>query len=124
MREIQDAAVDARTPLPVVLRKCMVRAARLGHKPFKEWVDEELNGYPREAKVPAYRRIKRLGMTLKRLRQGKGKKPKMTQAQLAEKAGVHRIYIAQIEAGTKVPSIATLEKVAKVLGVPVGRLLE
>jgi transcriptional regulator with XRE-family HTH domain len=48
----------------------------------------------------------------------------MTQAQLAERADVHRIYVAQIEAGTKVPSIATLEKLAKALGVKVGRLLE
>ena len=48
----------------------------------------------------------------------------MTQAALAELVGVHRIYIAQIEAGTKVPSIATLEKIAKALKVKVGRLLE
>lgn len=52
------------------------------------------------------------------------RRPKMTQAALAEAAGVHRIYIAQIEGGTKVPSIATLEKIAKALGVKVGRLLE
>jgi transcriptional regulator with XRE-family HTH domain len=59
-------------------------------------------------------------MTLKRIRTTR----KMTQAALAELAGVHRIYIAQIEAGTKVPSIATLEKIAAVLKVKVGRLLE
>jgi len=48
----------------------------------------------------------------------------MTQAKLAELAGVHRIYIAQIEAATKVPSLKTLEKIADALGVKVGRLLE
>jgi transcriptional regulator with XRE-family HTH domain len=48
----------------------------------------------------------------------------MTQAKLAELVGVHRIYIAQIEGQTKVPSLATLEKLAKALGVKVGRLLE
>jgi transcriptional regulator with XRE-family HTH domain len=48
----------------------------------------------------------------------------MTQAELAAKAGVHRIYVAQIEGQTKVPSIANLEKLAKVLDVTVGRLLE
>jgi hypothetical protein len=36
---------------------------------------------------------------------------------------VHRVY-AQIEGQTKVPSIATLERIAKALGVKVGRLLE
>jgi len=57
LREIQKAAVDSSTPLPDVLRKCMVLAARLGHAPFKEWVEEELNGYPPGATLPAYRCI-------------------------------------------------------------------
>ncbi len=57
LREIQDAAVDGTTPLAVVLRKCMVLAARLGHEPFKKWGDEELNGYPPDADLPEYRRI-------------------------------------------------------------------
>jgi len=48
----------------------------------------------------------------------------MTQAQLAKRAGVHRIYVAQIEGQTKVPSLATLGKLAKALNVKVGRLLE
>jgi transcriptional regulator with XRE-family HTH domain len=49
---------------------------------------------------------------------------KMTQAQLAEEAGIHRIYVAQIEAATKTPSLATLERLAKALGVKVGKLLD
>ena len=49
---------------------------------------------------------------------------KMTQAELAAEVGVHRIYVAQIEAGTKVPSIATLEKLARALRVKPARLLE
>jgi len=57
LREIQDAAVDATTPLAVVLRKCMLLAARLGHEPFKKWVDQELNGYPPDADLPEYRRV-------------------------------------------------------------------
>ena len=59
-------------------------------------------------------------MTVKRLRLDRG----LTQETLAKKAGVHRVYIAQIEGQTKVPSVATLEKLAKALGVKVGRLLE
>lgn len=55
LREIQDAAVDASTPLADVLRKCMILAARLDHEPFKKWVDEELNGYPPDVDLPAYR---------------------------------------------------------------------
>ena len=63
---------------------------------------------------------KRLGVTIKRLRERRG----LTQAALAKAAGVHRVYVAQIEGQTKVPSIATLEKLAKALNVKVGRLLE
>ena len=63
---------------------------------------------------------KRLGMTIKRLRERRG----LTQEALARKAGVHRVYVAQIEGQSKVPSIATLEKLAKALNVKVGRLLE
>ena len=63
---------------------------------------------------------KRLGVVIKRLR----KRRKMTQAVLADKVGVHRIYIAQIEAATKTPSIATLEKIAQALKVKPAELLK
>jgi transcriptional regulator with XRE-family HTH domain len=62
----------------------------------------------------------KLGMTIKRLRERR----KLTQEVLAERAGIHRVYLAQIEAGTKTPSIPTLEKLAAALGVKPGRLLE
>jgi AbiTii-like protein len=55
LRRIQDAAVDSRTNIADVLRQCAVLAARLGHEPFKKWVDEELNGYEPEAELPPYR---------------------------------------------------------------------
>jgi XRE family transcriptional regulator, regulator of sulfur utilization len=58
-------------------------------------------------------------MTLKRLRKKKG----WTQGELAEKAGLHRVYIAQIEGQTKVPSLPALEKIAKALGVSLAKLL-
>jgi hypothetical protein len=57
LHEIQEAAIDANTSLAVVLRKCMVLAARLGHEPFKKWVDQELGGYPQAVDLPMYRRI-------------------------------------------------------------------
>jgi transcriptional regulator with XRE-family HTH domain len=59
-------------------------------------------------------------MRVKRLR----KQRDLTQAALAKRVGVHRIYVAQIEAGTKTPSLSTLAKLAKALGVPVTALLE
>ena len=57
---------------------------------------------------------------LKRLRNKRG----FTQEALARKVGVHQVYIAQIEAQTKTPSLGVLERLAKALGVKVTRLLE
>ena len=64
--------------------------------------------------------LERHGVKVKRARQQRG----LTQAALAEKAEIHRIYLRQIEAGTKIPSIPTLMQIAKALGVKAGRLLE
>lgn len=61
----------------------------------------------------------RLGMNVKRIREQRG----WTQEALAEKAHVHRVYLAQIETGKKIPSIPTLEKLAKALKVKLGDLL-
>ena len=49
----------------------------------------------------------------------------MTQERLAKKAGVTQGYIAQLEGGLrKSPSLPTLKKLARALGVPVTELLE
>jgi len=58
LRDIQEAAGNFNTPLQVALHHCMTLADRLGPTPFKEWVEEELSGYPVGAKLPAYRRIR------------------------------------------------------------------
>jgi transcriptional regulator with XRE-family HTH domain len=43
---------------------------------------------------------------------------------LAKRVQVHPITIARLEAGTRQPSMALLQRLAKALGVPVSRLLE
>ena len=49
----------------------------------------------------------------------------MTQEQLAKKAGVTQGYIAQLEGGLRRnPSLPSLRKLARALGVPVTELLE
>ena len=55
LRDIQDAAVDSRTSLPALLRRCKILAAHLGNAEFKAWVDAELNGYASKEAVPPYR---------------------------------------------------------------------
>jgi DNA-binding XRE family transcriptional regulator len=41
---------------------------------------------------------------------------KMTQAELAEQAGISQVMIARLESGTSNPTFSTLRKVADVLG--------
>ena len=58
---------------------------------------------------------------LKQVRADKG----LTQRDLAKKARVTQGYIAQLEMGLrKNPSLETLKRLAKALGVPVMALLE
>ena len=63
---------------------------------------------------------KKLGMTLKQLRQKRG----LTQDALAKRVKAHRVYIAKIEAQTRTPSLRMLERLAKALKVKVTELLE
>ena len=50
-------------------------------------------------------------------------KQKLSQEELAEKAGVHRTYIGMIERAEKNITLTNIEKIAKALGVPIDRLL-
>ncbi len=59
-----------------------------------------------------------LGQQLRTLRKRRG----LTLQQLADLTDLSRTYISQIETGTANPSVATLKKVADVLGVPMGAL--
>ena len=68
---------------------------------------------------------KRLGMRIKQLRETKG----WTQAALAEKVGVSRVHLANIESDDaashhRTPSLALLEKLAKALKVRVADLVK
>jgi DNA-binding XRE family transcriptional regulator len=49
---------------------------------------------------------------------------KLTQAQLADKAGVTREYIARLEAGRYDPSLSVIEKLAKALKLKASELLK
>lgn len=54
----------------------------------------------------------RLANELIRARLGK----KMTQAEVAEKAGVSRVVVARLESGTTNPTVETVNRVAGALG--------
>jgi len=55
IEDIQNSAVDANSDLGTLLRKCKLRAARLGSQLLEDWLIWESNGYPDNIPVPAYR---------------------------------------------------------------------
>jgi len=61
-----------------------------------------------------------IGARIKRFRNQKG----LTQVKLAEKAGISRSYLADVEANRYNPSLATLMDLAQALGIAVSYLLE
>lgn len=63
--------------------------------------------------------IEKIAMRIKALRA----KRKITQAELAERAGFSHGHLARLETGRQDPTITTLEKIARALKVPIGRLL-
>jgi transcriptional regulator with XRE-family HTH domain len=63
----------------------------------------------------------KLGTVIRRLRDARG----LTQMRLAKKARVSHGYVGALEAGIRHnPSLPTLRRLARALGVPVGELLE
>lgn len=55
--QLQELASDGTNSLADVLRKALLISSKLGLKEFKEWVQDELNGY-KEHSVPEYRKIR------------------------------------------------------------------
>jgi transcriptional regulator with XRE-family HTH domain len=48
----------------------------------------------------------------------------ISQGELAERAGLHRTYVSDLERGARNPSIESIEKLARALGVSVAKLFE
>ena len=48
----------------------------------------------------------------------------MTQEQLAEAAGLHPTFVSNVERGYRVPTVATLVRLASALGVTAGSLVD
>jgi transcriptional regulator with XRE-family HTH domain len=63
---------------------------------------------------------KQMGSRIRRLRKAKD----MSQAELAKRAKLTRVYVTRLEAGQQDPSLSTINALAKALGVPVTELLE
>lgn len=62
----------------------------------------------------------RLAANLRRLRHDKG----WSQEDYADRAGIHRTYVSDIERGARNPTITVVEKLAKPFGIKPGSLLD
>jgi transcriptional regulator with XRE-family HTH domain len=62
----------------------------------------------------------RLGRNVRRLREAKG----WSQEDYADRAGIHRTYVSDIERGCRNPTVTVIEKLAKPLEIEPGRLLD
>jgi len=62
----------------------------------------------------------RLAANLRRLRHAKG----WSQEEYADRAGVHRTYVSDLERGARNPTITVVEKLAQALQVNIGQLLD
>jgi transcriptional regulator with XRE-family HTH domain len=63
--------------------------------------------------------LRQMGTRLRKLRKAR----QMSQAALAEKAHLTRVYVTRLEAGRQDPSLSTINALAKALGVPVTEFL-
>lgn len=63
---------------------------------------------------------RRLGLVIKRRREDVG----LSQEDFAEKAGLHRTYVSQLERGIKSPSVRVLVKMAGALGCEAWEILK
>jgi transcriptional regulator with XRE-family HTH domain len=61
-----------------------------------------------------------LALTIKRERASLG----ISQGELAERSGLHRTYVSDLERGTRNPSIESLAKIAEALRISVAKLFE
>lgn len=62
----------------------------------------------------------RLGSNVRRLREAKG----WSQEDYADRAGIHRTYVSDIERGRRNPTVTVVEKLAKPFAVSAGALLD
>lgn len=63
---------------------------------------------------------KLIGWNLRKLRVSKG----LSQERLALEAGIDRSYVGRVERGSENVTVAALEALSRVLGVPVGALFQ
>ncbi|MCE5286072.1 MAG: helix-turn-helix domain-containing protein [Pelosinus sp.] len=62
----------------------------------------------------------KFGQVLRKLRTAKG----LSQEEFALNIGLHRTYISQLERGLKSPSLRTIDKICKEIGISLVQFME
>jgi len=62
----------------------------------------------------------KVGLNIRRIREKRG----LSQEKLAALAGIHRVYMGQVERGEKNVGVVNLEKIANALKIPVHILFD
>ena len=57
LQQIEEEAVDSKSDMAALLRKCLVLASRLQNNTLKKWAWCELNGYTNMKELPNYRKF-------------------------------------------------------------------
>ncbi len=63
---------------------------------------------------------RRVGRNIKTLREAKG----WSQEELADQAGLHRTYVSGVERAIRNPTLTVLDRLARALTVPIGKLTD
>lgn len=91
---------------------CLIETIEEGKMDYQEYRNRRLRENPELARAYQEETLRReIGRQILRLRQDRG----WTQAQLAEALGTKQSAIARLESGSHRPSLATLDKISRVL---------
>lgn len=55
IKEIIESLAEGKQPIADVLRRMLVLSYRINHEALRNWINQELKGYPRDAELPGYR---------------------------------------------------------------------
>src|SRR5665213_1703967 len=85
--------------------------------PFRESLEDESNAAKTPSKLTNLDMVEKIGRRIQHLRTARG----LTQGQLQKRSSISRSYLSRIESSQMTPSLGTVEKLSKALGIGLNR---
>jgi|HubBroStandDraft_2_1064218.scaffolds.fasta_scaffold482951_1 transcriptional regulator with XRE-family HTH domain len=85
--------------------------------PFRTPIEDESDGAKPPSKLTNLDMVEKIGRRIQHLRTARG----LTQGQLQKRSNVSRSYLSRIESSQMTPSLGTVEKLSKALGIGLNR---